>query len=476
MRLAPGTGDVNGDLIGSDPSASAAAPSHGAGSEGRFDLVECEAITGNRAPSVIAILTNAFPLWVLAASLLALWRPELFTWFTGGLITVGLAVIMLGMGLTLGFNDVRRVSNRRLSLGLGVALQYTVMPSLGWALARLYDLPTPFAVGLILVSCCPGGTASNVIAFLARVDVALSVTMTAASTIMAIVMTPVLTALLAGSRIDVPMAGLLMSTVQVVALPLLAAGMLSRWAPRVTRVMLPVSPLVAVVMITLIVASIIGDGREAILAAGPRLLLAIASLHACGFLFGYFLIRATGANVATARTIAIEVGMQNSGLGVVLARSNFANPLVAIPSAISSLFHSLIASALTAWWRRSPVAVDSPAVVGGGAAVITGVVLWLTASGAPGHQASHVQCDMTRLVPPDGIATRGERHAWACVPVIGSGPDGVVGTGKTQTALPSGPSAAGLDRVLLLPHFLGVVTASGRIDDTYPRARPRGQA
>jgi len=333
------------------------------------------------ALSVIAALTNAFPLWVLVASLLALWRPALFTWFTGGLITVGLAVIMLGMGLTLGFDDVRRVSNRRLSLSLGVALQYTVMPSLGWTLARVYDLPTPFAVGLILVSCCPGGTASNVISFLARVDVALSVAMTAASTLIAIVMTPVLTAVLAGSRIDVPMGGLLMSTVQVVALPLLAAGLLSRWAPRVTRRLLPIAPLLAVVMITLIVASIIGAGREAILAAGPRLLLAIASLHACGFLFGYLLIRLTGANVATARTIAIEVGMQNSGLGVVLARSNFVSPLVAIPSAISSLFHSLIASVLAAVWRRSPVPVDASMAVPRGKVVIGSVVLWLATSG-----------------------------------------------------------------------------------------------
>jgi BASS family bile acid:Na+ symporter len=336
---------------------------------------------------VIATLTNAFPVWVLVASLLALWRPALFTWFTGGLITVGLAVIMLGMGLTLGFDDVRRVSNRRLSLGLGVALQYTVMPLLGWTLARAYDLPTPFAVGLILVSCCPGGTASNVISFLARVDVALSVAMTAASTVIAILMTPVLTAVLAGSRIDVPMGGLLMSTVQVVALPLLTAGLLSRWAPRVTKQLLPVAPLLAVVMITLIVASIIGAGREAILAAGPRLLLAIASLHACGFLFGYLLIRLTGANEATARTIAIEVGMQNSGLGVVLARNNFVSPLVAIPSAISSLFHSLIASVLAAVWRRSPVPVDAPAAVRGGKAVIAGAVIWLVTSGMAAHHA-----------------------------------------------------------------------------------------
>jgi BASS family bile acid:Na+ symporter len=303
---------------------------------------------------MIAALTNGFPVWVLAASLAALWRPSLFTWFSGPLITIGLAVIMLGMGLTLSLDDARRVADRRLSLGLGVVLQYTVMPSLGWGLSIVYGLPTPFAVGLILVACCPGGTASNVISYLARVDVALSVAMTAASTILAVIVTPLLTALLAGSRIEVPMGGLLLSTAQVVVLPLVLAAALNRWTPRATRLLVPVSPLLAVLMITLIVASIIGAGREAILQAGPRLLLAIASLHAGGFLVGYVFSRVMRADVRTARTISIEVGMQNSGLGVVLARSNFADPLVAIPSAISSLFHSLIASLLAAVWRARP--------------------------------------------------------------------------------------------------------------------------
>jgi BASS family bile acid:Na+ symporter len=121
----------------------------------------------------------------------------------------------------------------------------------------------------------------------------------------------------------------------------------------VTAYLLPVAPLVAVLMITLIVASIIGAGRAVILESGARLLLAVASLHACGFLLGYLLSRLIGGDTTTARTISIEVGMQNSGLGVVLARQNFADPFVAIPSAISSLFHSLIASALAAAWRRT---------------------------------------------------------------------------------------------------------------------------
>ena len=301
---------------------------------------------------MITTLTNGFPLWVLIASALALWQPFLFTWFSGPLITLGLGIIMLGMGLTLELDDARRVATRRGALIAGVVLQYSVMPALGWAIAALYDLPTPLAVGLILVACCPGGTASNVITFLARADVALSVAMTATSTFLAVVMTPSLTAMLAGSRIEVPAAGLLLSTVQVVVLPLVVGALLKRWTPRVTAWLLPVAPLAAVLMITLIVGSIIGAGRSAILSAGARLLLAVASLHAGGFLLGYVATRLGRADRMTARTISIEVGMQNSGLGVVLARQNFADPLVAIPSAISSLCHSLFGSLLAAVWRR----------------------------------------------------------------------------------------------------------------------------
>ena len=295
---------------------------------------------------LVAALTNAFPLWVLLAGGLALLEPGLFTWFSGPLITLGLGVIMLSMGVTIGFDDFRRIGRERTSVLPGVVLQYTLMPALGWSLAALFDLPTPFAVGLILVSCCPGGTASNVISFLARADVALSVTMTAAATLVAVLMTPLLTETLAGSRIDVPAAGLLLDTVQVVVL---------RWRfPLACARVLPVAPLVAVMAITMIVASIIGAGRAQVLEAGPRLVAAVLCLHVGGFLLGYLAGRMLLGRELTARTISIEVGMQNSGLGVVLAQQNFASPLVAIPCAISAVFHSLVGSVAAAIWRTRP--------------------------------------------------------------------------------------------------------------------------
>jgi len=305
------------------------------------------------------VLTAGFPAWVLAASVVSLMYPPSFTWFTGPLIPIGLGIIMLGMGVTLSVDDFRRIARFPGRVITGVILQFSLMPFLGWSLARAYDLPTPFAVGLILVACCPGGTASNVIAYLARADVPLSVTMTSVSTITAIAATPFLATLLAGSRVDVPALGLFLSTVQVVLLPVVAGVLLNRYFPRLTERVLPAAPVVAVVFITLIVASIIGAGRAEILAAGWKLIAAVFSLHAFGFLLGYIASRVVTRDIISSRTISVEVGMQNSGLGVVLARSNFTNPAVAIPSAISSLFHSLIASVLAAWWRSRLPGTDT---------------------------------------------------------------------------------------------------------------------
>lgn len=302
---------------------------------------------------ILGLLTAAFPLWVLVASALALYHPPFFTWFSGSFITVGLGIIMLCMGMTLSLNDFKRIIQHWRLVLPGVTLQYTVMPTLGWLIGYLYELPTEYAVGLVLVASCPGGTASNVISFLAKADVALSVTITAVSTILAVAMTPALTALLAGSRIDVNATGLLLSTVQVVILPVVIGIALNKYLTTITHKMLAVAPFVAVITIVLIVASIIGEGKQQVMTAGFRLLLAVFTLHIGGFSAGYVAGRLMFHQEITARTIAIEVGMQNSGLGVVLARQNFISPLVAIPCAISAVFHSLIGSLLAAFWRQS---------------------------------------------------------------------------------------------------------------------------
>lgn len=305
---------------------------------------------------MLNLLTNLFPLWVLAGALLALWQPALFTWFSGPLIPSGLGVIMLGMGLTLTVDDFRRIAQMPGRILTGAALQYTIMPLMGWAMAGLFKLPPALAAGLILVACCPGGTASNVVTYLAKADVPLSVTMTTLTTLMAVIMTPSLTTWLVGSRVEVSFWGLLRDTIQVVVLPVVLGVALNRFFPKVTARILPAAPLMAVIFIMLIVSSIVGMGRDHILTSGLSLIAAVAGLHISGFFMGYIAALIITRNEIAARTISIEVGMQNSGLGVVLARSNFASPLTAIPCAISSVFHSLIGSLLAAFWRNQKAA------------------------------------------------------------------------------------------------------------------------
>ena len=182
-----------------------------------------------------------FPVWVLTASLSALYYPPLFTWFSGSLITVGLGIIMLGMGITLEWTDFKRIGTIPGKVLLGVALQYTIMPFLGYTLGYLFQLPKEYAVGLSLVANCPGGTASNVICYIANLDVALSVTMTTVSTLLAVVMTPLLTLFLAGNRLYVDSFGLFWSTVQVIIIPIALGLALRRWIPKATKKIIPMT-------------------------------------------------------------------------------------------------------------------------------------------------------------------------------------------------------------------------------------------
>lgn len=301
---------------------------------------------------LLNLLATAFPVWVASFCVAALFRPHWFTWFSGPWIVWGLAVIMLGMGITLSVADFRQAARMPRAVFIGVAAQYGVMPILGFGVAWLMQLPSAFAVGLILTACSPGGTASNVVAYIARANVALSVLMTACSTLAAVVLTPTLAALLAGTYVPVDGWGILLTTVQVVLLPVLAGIFLHHRCPNLTKLVLPVGPLVSVIVISLICASIIGQSADAIFEHGWRLLGAVLLLHGGGFAVGYGVARCLRLDVVAARTISIEVGMQNSGLAAVLARQHFAaEPLTAVPAALSSVMHSVIGSLLAAWWR-----------------------------------------------------------------------------------------------------------------------------
>jgi len=321
--------------------------------------VTCLAVrhTSGRVTRVLHLLTNLFPLWVLLGGVWALFAPEAFTWFRGPAIVWGLAVIMLGMGMTLSVDDFKRVLAMPRAIATGFAAQFIIMPFLGWSIAHALKLERDFAVGLILVACCPGGTASNVVTYLARANVPLSVLMTMSTTFGAIVMTPLLTKWLAGTFVAVNGWALFLDVVKVVLAPVLLGLGLHHLAPRFVARVMPALPLVSVLTIVLIVSSVIGQNAENIRRSGLRLLSAVCLLHAGGFALGHLFARLFGYDEIIRRTISIEVGMQNSGLGVVLAKNNFA-PMTATPCAISAVFHSVIGSLLAAVWRYRPPKVE----------------------------------------------------------------------------------------------------------------------
>jgi BASS family bile acid:Na+ symporter len=298
-------------------------------------------------------MANAFPIWVILGSGLALWEPATATWFQPTWIPFFLGVIMLSMGLTLSYKDFLRILEMPRAIFIGVGLQYIIMPVLGYTVSKIYNLPMDFMIGLVLVSCCPGGTASNVICYIAKLNVALSVSMTTCSTLLAVIMTPLLTTWmvtlisedLAGAPIQVNTMGLLISTFQVVILPVAAGIALNHFFPRQIKKVTPYTPLLAIFSIVFIVDFILAAKKNAILESGLVLVLAVLTLHLLGFLLGYFLARFASVGDQSSRTISVEVGMQNSGLATELARSNFSSfGLATVPGAISALTHCILGS------------------------------------------------------------------------------------------------------------------------------------
>ena len=314
-------------------------------------FVDTPKTTRERAIELCDRATGAFPVFVALGAAVGMMAPGSVSWFRGDAVTHALALTMLGMGITLNVNDFTKVFEQPWKIGMGVALQYTVMPTLAFLVAKALLNNASLAAGLVLVGCCPGGTASNVVAYIAGASVPLSVTLTTVSTFMAAVMTPTLTKHLAGKMISVDVMGLFVSTLKVVLIPVVVGLLLKKFAPKQSEAVEPFAPIVAVLTVALICSSIIGRTSAQILAAGPSLLAAVVALHSLGFLAGYVLSRGAGFSVKTSRTMSIEVGMQNSALGVVLASAHFADPLVAVPCAISATAHSVIGSMLAAFWR-----------------------------------------------------------------------------------------------------------------------------
>lgn len=315
-------------------------------------------------------LTAGFPLWLVLGCGWAWVQPDAWTGFRPW-ISIALGVVMLGMGLTLRFSDFAAVLRAPKRIALGVLAQFAVMPLLGWSLAKAFQLETGLALGLILVACCPGGTVSNVICHLARANVPLSVLMTMTSTMAAVFATPWLTRWLAGAWMPVDAWALFKSMLIVVLLPLLLGVAVNtllgkmRDARKLRAGIDALGPLVSALVVVAIVGCIVAGERDKIAAAAGPLFLSVFLLHGCGFFLGYLLAKLTGCPESLRRTISIEVGMQNSGLGAALATRHFPQiALAPVPAAISAVFHSIIGSCLAAWWRRNPPVCESNAPSG----------------------------------------------------------------------------------------------------------------
>jgi|688.fasta_scaffold144803_2 BASS family bile acid:Na+ symporter len=305
------------------------------------------------------LLTRWFPFGIVLGCVWAWFQPEAWTWFRPW-IEPGLGVIMLGMGLTLRFEDFVAVGRQPLRVGLGVLAQFTIMPLVGWGIAKVFGLEAGLAIGLILVACCPGGTASNVICYLAKANVPLSVLMTLVSTMVAIFATPWLTRWLAGAWLPVDAWALFRSMLVVVLLPLLSGvavnSLLGRMKrPERVRVWIDgVGPLMSALVVILIVGCIVALKQAEIAKSAWVLFVSVFLLHGFGFGLGYVAGWLAGWPEPLRRTISIEVGMQNSGLGASLATTHFPHlALAPVPAAISAVYHCLIGSVLAAWWRRS---------------------------------------------------------------------------------------------------------------------------
>lgn len=295
-------------------------------------------------------IQKTFALWVVLFAGIALIVPEAFVWLKAYIIWM-LGIIMFGMGMTMTVDDFKGVLHNPKAVVIGVVAQFMVMPGLAYLLCQLFQLPPAIAIGVILVGCCPGGTASNVITYMAKGNTALSVACTSVSTILAPVLTPAIFYLLASQWIEINAMSMLGSILQVVLFPIILGLIVRSVLKQKVETYIQVMPLISVLAIVAIVAAIIAGSKAQILESG-LLILAVVALHnGLGYLLGFGASRLFKLPYADSKAIAIEVGMQNSGLGVALAAVHFAaSPITAVPSAIFSLWHNISGPALATYW------------------------------------------------------------------------------------------------------------------------------
>lgn len=288
---------------------------------------------------VSTFVGKTFAVWVVLFAVMAFYFPETFK-FLAAYISILLGIVMFGMGLTLKAKDFSEVLTRPFEVFIGIAGQFIIMPLVAYLLSVALNLPSEIAVGVILVGCCPGGTASNVMTFLAKGDVPLSVTISACTTLLAPIVTPALVYIFANQWVDIDPAAMFMSIVNVVIVPIVAGVIINAFFGRYLKDAVVALPLVSVAAIVAIVAAVVSVSQEKIAQTGA-LIFAVVVLHnALGLALGFVLAKIFKLSLPKQKALSIEIGMQNSGLGVALAMAYF-NPLSAVPSAIFSVWHNI---------------------------------------------------------------------------------------------------------------------------------------
>ena len=291
---------------------------------------------------------------VIAVAALALLAPNTVSFIKTSYVNYLLGIVMFGMGLTLKPSDFKVVFSRPKDVIVGCIAQFTLMPLLAFLLTKLFNLPAELAVGVILVGTCPGGTSSNVMTYLSKGDVALSVGMTAVSTILAPFLTPLLTLLYAGQRVDVNVMSMFLSIVKVVLVPIALGFVINHFFHEFTQNAVRVLPLISTTAIVAIVAAVVSANSAKILTSG-LLILAVVILHnLLGYATGFAVGKALHLDSSKCRAISIEVGMQNSGLATSLAATHFAQyPLATIPGAVFSVWHNISGAILANFFART---------------------------------------------------------------------------------------------------------------------------
>ncbi len=298
----------------------------------------------------VTFVSQNMALFAVTVAVVALIVPASFKWTTPHVTTL-LGVVMFGMGMTLKLEDFREIFRRPRDVLIGLLAQFTIMPLLAYTLATLFKLPAEIAAGVILVGTCPGGTASNVMTYLAKGDLALSVSMSMASTILAPIVTPILTLWLAGAWIEVSFAAMMMSIVKVVIAPIILGLVVNQlfadFVKRVTEIL----PLVSIVAILLILGGVVAVNAVKILETGLTVMIVVVLHNLLGYGLGYVAAKIFGMNLAKSKALTIEVGMQNSGLAVSLAMTHF-GAAAAIPGAIFSVWHNISGSIAANYFSR----------------------------------------------------------------------------------------------------------------------------